>query len=225
MKTELRLHCLKKVNKTAKIFGALKQMAYDTGDYGKCGNYKKSQQELYLLKGLTLLNLEEDGILSRDHRAVDTSTGTRLETFVDASGYKFHSISADQEPTPADTAFEEEIDRSGDLFPYYPYAKYIYKCLSPEYKKLYQYLAPAEISSRKFYSVIDTLTEVKIKGDVTVKWYGDEYRDFVIDLRKDGIELISFRLRLYGGEYEDYPVVNADGYIELYDEIDRRFMS
>ena len=96
-KLELKTHCLKKINSAAKAAGKLKQKSYDEQRYNDCSEYKKIQNQLYLIKSLTISDMEKKGELKVMPRVVD-EFGTVLKSYASLDDkYFFHSISEHQE--------------------------------------------------------------------------------------------------------------------------------
>ena len=124
-KLELKTHCLKKINSAAKAAGKLKQKSYDEQRYNDCSEYKKIQNQLYLIKSLTISDMEKKGRIKGQCPESFDEFGTVLKSYASLDDkYFFHSISEHQEIAEWETIETVSLKSSPAIsMLYLPYMK------------------------------------------------------------------------------------------------------
>lgn len=201
----------------------MKQEAYEAKNYAQCRECKGIEKRLYLLKALTLVTLERNGVIKRGDRQVDKN-GTVLETFYSES-YSFHAIS---ELPECEMANEYTPNDSRYVFysKYYkPYETFLIRQLSADLKELYHLLENRNMyfSNKwhdKYRDALENLVASTVLTDV--EWgYSDT--DHYMELHISGIKICDFILKTW----EDTEGDKADVFLREtysdYDEIDSMF--
>lgn len=198
----------------------MKQEAYEEKKYAQCGEYKTIEKKLYLLKSLTLVNLERNGIIKRGDRQVDKN-GTVLETFY-SEKYSFHAISKLNE---CENANEYTPNDSRFVFytKYYkPYETFLIRQLSGELKELYHLLENRNMNftNRWHDKYRDALENLEASTELTDVEWGYDDTDHYMELHISGIKICDFILTTW----EDAEGDKADVFLREtysdYDEID-----
>lgn len=221
-KTNMRLHSLHKINRMAKQFARLKQKAYDAGEHQSCRKYKAIQQQLYLLKSFTLLDLKEQGKITETNRCVDDN-GCFLNTFISADGYVFHEISAHQEAAEGETlerVHNKPADSDENLL-YLPYANALARQLPQKYRAVYDLLAEQTFSLNGLsYSerCFEALDEAGIKAEILNRTYGWYYSVCVCELFHCGVTLC--KIKIFISDDLDYFLNCENGSLEFEDSFD-----
>lgn len=220
----MKLSYVMKINHSAKFCGKMKQMAYDSKDYGTTHFYKNEQRKLYLLKALCILHLTETGALERSKRLQDKN-GTILESFASVDGrYNFHSVSANQEFEENENAepYTKADDKNYEQAKFYePFIKYLKKFLPGKYKNIYNALTETDFYfdiTNASMEKIDTLKELGVKGEIYKSYY-DDNNIYHCNLFLDNIQLGSITVET-DFDKDDTILTDESGFLE-YDEYDR----
>lgn len=221
----MKLSYVMKINHSAKYCGKMKQMAYDSKDYGTTHFYKNEQRKLYLLKALCILHLTETGSLERGKRLQDKN-GTILESFATVDGrYNFHSVSANQEFQVNENAelYTGADDKNYEQAKsYLPFMKYLEKKLPVKYKNIYETLTETDFYfdiTTTSMEKIDTLKELGVKGEIYKAEYYDDNNIYHCNLFLSNIKICSITVET---DYDKNDTILTDesGFLE-YDEYDR----
>lgn len=157
------LDYIREINNAAKYCGKIKQKAYEESDYDKCDFYKKEQNKLYLLKSLSILYLEEIGILAKTQQQKDAN-GTILELYsTNDNQYNFHLISSKKE----EGENIGEYISSGQARPisrYYTYIRNLIRMLPEKYKKIYDIITRFDFQFKAYSESEDALPLLKEYG-------------------------------------------------------------
>lgn len=221
-KLELKTHCLKKINSAAKAAGKLKQKSYDEQRYNDCSEYKKIQNQLYLIKSLTISDMEKKGELKVMPRVVD-EFGTVLKSYASLDDkYFFHSISEHQEIADGETIETVSLKSSPAIsMLYLPYMKYLINQLDERYRNIYSTIIDNNFVFWKYGKIkkfLESLYELHVRSKITKNycpWYGltDVY---ICQLYLNGIKLC--RIEIDINDEIDAILTEEDG--ELYLEED-----
>lgn len=217
---DITVKSLFKINKISKLYKNIKQEAYEAKNYAQCGECKMIEKKLYLLKALTLVDLEKKGVIKRGTQQVDKH-GTVLETFY-SEKYSFHAISQLSE---CQIANEYTPNDSRYVFysKYYkPYETFLVRQLSADLKELYHLLENRNMhfSNRWHDKYRDALENLEETTELTDIEWGYSDIDHYMELYISGIKICDFILTTW----EDAEGDKADVFLREtysdYDEID-----
>ena len=238
MKKNMKLHCLNKINRVAKLFATLKKVAYEKNDHEVVQECKKNQILLYLVKSLTMLDLEASGEIKRTQRVAEPS-GYLLQEFnyVDDDGAvrSLHSPSQKQtlEENECPAIFRGRMKKENGLhykvnsenateiygeqekkIIYLPYLNYLIKNLSPGYKMVYDFISEdisPMYSEEKHDSFFKLLESCNIRGEVVDchSYHYTDYTQFRLNLYGNGIKLCPYEI-IFNDMDQDDLVVAAD---------------
>ncbi|MCI7303069.1 MAG: hypothetical protein SOR93_14125 [Clostridiales Family XIII bacterium] len=214
----LKLNCLYKINRIAKQCGKMKQEAYSNREHIVCREYKLIQQQLYLLKSLTIMDMQDKQELYEDGLCIDDN-GCVLNTYT-AEGYIFHEISQCQEISEGTTLtkIHNKPTSEGQYEFWRPYVYYLTSRLSDQYKRLYD-----AITGNKFelfnWSVIknclDLFSEIGLSGEILWRnfcpWDSADMSLYSCTLFFNGIQLCNIKIYVP----EDYEITCENGSLEV----------
>lgn len=142
---ELKL--LWRINQAAKFYGAAKKTAYHEHEYDKCAEYKFIQNQIYLVKDLTIIRLKNKGILKFGATVLDQNGCPLKNVESQDATYKFHVISDSCDDVEVVELIKSDPAETGAEI-YLPYLKYLASQLDEKGKL-----------------ILNTLTEVKFEID------------------------------------------------------------
>ena len=145
-----KIKYLHKINTAAKVAKKLKQKAYDDHEYALCTKYKDIQLRLYLLKSLLLIQMYDDGEVSKFLPCIGKN-GEILETF-SAEEYTFHCPLSEMYmsycPSSVKANFLSDSKNliQDETLIYLPYSKFLEKTLPTKLKEIYDNLIENKFS-------------------------------------------------------------------------------
>lgn len=229
-KEELKLHCLKQINRIAKQAGRLKQEAYDKREFDDCNKYKKIQKELYMLKALSLSTMKEKNEIIELHKVRDENNAI-LNSYCSADGkYLFHAIAEKQNDSEKKELESISLGKTPDdlgSMAYLPYARFLVGELNERCSIIYEKIMENNFifyenrASSEFFESLYKFNINALKRKTVERISSTEY---LCTLYIDGMKLCDIEIIIF--DESEYLVHIDDGKIIImsFDEYDEKIM-